>query len=61
MVLVADAGLLNNFSFEGDIAAARGAGFEGEVALPFVNFDLTVNVDGFGGALKNNFIKLKCL
>lgn len=51
-VLVVDAGLFNAFSFNGDVADVRGAGFDGETDdVPLVNFDLTVNVFGFGGAL----------
>lgn len=51
-VLVVDVGLFKAFSFNGDVADVRaGVGFEGETEAPLVNFDLTVNVVGFGGAL----------
>lgn len=47
-VLVIDVGLFNAFSFNGDVADAE----RGETAdVPFVNFDLTVKVVGFGAAL----------
>lgn len=51
-VLLAD--LFIAFSFNGDVARVRGAGFEGETLVPLVSFDLTVSVVGFGGALQNN-------
>lgn len=55
-VLVVDAGLFNAFSFSGDVTDVRdAAGFDGETTDPLVNFDLTVNVFGFGGALEFNF------
>lgn len=50
VMVLADVGLFNAFSFNGDVAEVD---FVGETELPFVNFDFIVNVVGFGGALKD--------